>query len=369
MDRKAMLKDATRIVVKIGSSSIMRQRSMVSRDFMESMAEQVGRLRNEGKEVLIVSSGAIPIGLKAMNVVPKPNEIPIRQAAASVGQGILMKEWGDCFSRHGMIVAQVLLTMDDYSIRSQAVSLNNTIESLLSNGVIPIFNENDAVSDYEIKFGDNDTLSAIVASRTDADMLLILSDVKGLYDSDPTSNPDARMISIVEDIDSIRHMAGRSVSGVGTGGMRTKIDAADICRDAGCLMIIASSSEDDVVYRTSIGEDVGTLFVTNTGISKKRRWIKSAHSAGSIIVDEGAGKAILDHRSLLPVGIRSVIGRFDKGDVVSIICGDDTIAKGIVDYDSTDLARIAGKRSSDIESIIGRKGRNDAILSENIALI
>lgn len=369
MDRRTVLAGATRIVVKIGSSSIMRSRSMVSRDFMDSVAEQIGRLRADGKEVLVVSSGAVAIGLKAMGVTPKPNEIPIRQAAASVGQGILMREWSECFARHGMLVGQVLLTMDDYSDREQAVNLNNTIESLLKNGVVPIFNENDAVSDYEIKFGDNDTLSAIIASRTDADLLMILSDVAGLFDSDPTANPDARLVPEVTDVGSIRHMAGESVSGVGTGGMKTKLDAAEICRDAGCLMIIALSAADDVVYRAATGEEIGTVFLTDTEISKKRRWIKSAHPSGSLVIDAGAAKAVLAHRSLLPVGIREVRGRFDSGDVVGIECAGEVIAKGIVAYDSTDLAAIAGKRSSDIEGILGRKGHDDAVLSENIALL
>lgn len=369
MDRRELLSDATRIVVKIGSSSIMRSKKAISRDFMDSVAEQISRLRAEGKEVLVVSSGAVAIGLKAMGVTPKPKEIPIRQAAASVGQGILMKEWGECFQRHGLTVGQVLLTMENYSVREQAVNLNNTIESLLKNGVVPIFNENDAVSDYEIKFGDNDTLSAIVASRTDADLLIILSDVAGLFDKDPSSNPDAKLIPVVDDIDSVRHMAGKAVSGVGTGGMKTKVDAAEICRDAGCLMVIALSGEDDAVYRAATGDDIGTVFLTATGISKKRRWIKSAHHSGTVTVDDGAASAVLAHRSLLPVGIRSVDGRFDKGAVVHIVCNGEVIAKGISAYDSEDLARIAGRRSSEIEGILGHKGHKDAILSENIALL
>lgn len=369
MDRKEILKDATRVVVKIGSSSIMGSGYAVSRGFMDSVAEQVSRLRAEGKEVLIVSSGAIAIGLRSMGVKAKPKEIPIRQAAASVGQSILMKEWSDSFRNHGMLVAQVLLTMDDYSIRSQAVNLNNTVETILKCGVVPIFNENDAISDYEIKFGDNDTLSAIVASRTDADLLIILSDVAGLYDSDPSSNPEARLVPVVEDIDSVRHMAGKAVSGVGTGGMKTKLDAAEICRDAGCMMVIALSKEPDVVFKASMGEDIGTVFLAPSGISKKRRWIKSAHAVGKLVIDEGAGKAVLAHRSLLPVGIKGIEGRFDEGDVVEIVCNGDVIAKGIVSYDSDELLRIAGKRSSDIGAILGRKGHDDAVLSENIALL
>ncbi len=369
MDRRTAISGATRIVVKIGSSSIMGSESVVSRGFMDSVAEQVARLREEGREVLIVSSGAIPLGLKSMGVVPNPNDVPIRQAAASVGQSILMREWSDSFQKYGLLVGQVLLTMEDYSVREQAISLNDTVETLLRCGVVPIFNENDAVSAREIRFGDNDSLSAIVASRTDADLLIILSDVAGLYDKDPTSNQDAKLIPIVEDVDSVRHMAGKAVSGVGTGGMRTKLDAAEICRDAGCMMVIASSSAYGVVYRSAMGDDVGTVFLTDMGITKKRRWIKSARHTGTITVDEGAGKAILDHKSLLPVGIRAVEGRFDKGDVVEIVCNGEVIAKGISDYDSTDLLRIAGKRSSEIEGILGRKGHADAILFENIALM
>ena len=369
MDRREALRDATRVVVKIGSSSIMGAGYAVSRGFMDSVAEQVGRLRAEGKEVLIVSSGAIAIGLRSMGVKAKPKEIPIRQAAASVGQSILMKEWSDSFRNHGMLVGQVLLTMDDYSVRSQAVSLNNTVETLLKCGVIPIFNENDAVSDYEIKFGDNDTLSAIVASRTDADLLIILSDVAGLHERGPPSDPDAVLVPVVEDLDAVRHMAGDAVSGVGTGGMRTKLDAAEICRDAGCMMVIALSKEPDAVFKASMGEDIGTVFLAPRGISKKRRWIKSAHPVGSLIIDEGAGKAIAAHRSLLPVGIKGIEGRFDEGDVVEIVCGGETIAKGIAAYDSDELSRIAGRRSSEIEPILGRKGHDDAVISENIALL
>ena len=369
MSRKELLGGVSRVVVKIGTSSIMRGKSSISRDFMDSVAEQVKLLRDEGMEVLIVSSGAIPIGLKAMGVKPKPNEIPIRQAAASVGQGILMKEWAECFQRNGMNVGQVLMTLDTYSDREQAVNLNNTIDSLLKNGVVPIFNENDAVCITEIKLGDNDTLSAIVASRTDADLLIILSDVAGLFDSDPTDNPDAKLVPVVRDIDSVLHMAGDTVSGVGTGGMKTKLSAARICHDSGCSMIIAHSREEQVIYRAATGDDVGTVFVTDTEISKKRRWIKSAYAVGRIIVDEGAQRAVLDHRSLLPVGIRNVEGRFPRGSVIEIVCNGTVIAKGITDYDSRDLEKIAGKHSRQIEEILGFKIHDDAIISENIAVL
>ncbi len=369
MTRKKTLGTVDRVVIKIGTTSLMQGRKTISIDFMDSVAEQVRALKDEGKEVLIVTSGAIGVGLKAMKVNANPNDIPIRQAAASVGQSILMQRWADSFQRQGMIVGQVLMSLDTYSDRESAINLNNTINSLLDNGVVPIFNENDAVCITEIKFGDNDTLSAIVASRTDADLLVILSDVAGLYDSDPTKNPDAKLVPEVHDVDSVRSMAGDSSTGLGTGGMRTKLDAAAICKDAGCSMIIASSKEPDAVYRAATGDDIGTIFVSDNEISKKRRWIKSAHASGRIVIDEGAEKAVLDHKSLLPVGIRTVEGTFEKGEVVDIICGGNRIAKGISGYDSKELSIIAGKHTDELEKALGRKDHKEAILSENLVVM
>jgi len=369
MSRKETLGNVDRVVIKIGTTSLMQGRKTISIDFMDSVAEQVRALKDEGKEVLIVTSGAIGVGLNAMKVNANPNDIPIRQAAASVGQSILMQRWADSFQRQGMTVGQILMSLDTYSDRESAINLNNTINSLLDNGVVPIFNENDAVCITEIKFGDNDTLSAIVASRTDADLLVILSDVAGLYDSDPTKNPDAKLVPEVHNVDSVRSMAGDSSTGLGTGGMRTKLDAAAICKDAGCSMIIASSKEPDAIYRSVTGDDIGTIFVSDNEISKKRRWIKSAHASGRIVIDEGAEKAVIDHKSLLPVGIRSVEGTFEKGEVVDIICGGNRIAKGISGYDSKELSAIAGKHTDELEKALGRKDHKEAILSENIVVM
>ena len=369
MSRKETLGKVERVVIKIGTTSLMQGRKSISIDFMNDVAEQVKALKDEGKEVLIVTSGAIGVGLKTMGVKPNPNDIPIRQAAASVGQSILMLRWADSFQKQGITVGQILMSLDNYSDRESAINLNNTINSLLDNGVVPIFNENDAVCIKEIKFGDNDTLSAIVASRTDADLLVILSDVAGLYDSDPTKNPDAKLVPEVRDVDAVRSMAGDSSTGLGTGGMKTKLDAAAICKDAGCSMIIASSKEPEVIYRTVTGEDVGTIFVSDNEISKKRRWIKAAHASGKIIIDEGAERAVIGHKSLLPVGIKAVEGTFSKGEVVNIVCGDDVIAKGISAYDSKELSSIAGKHTDELEAILGRKDHKEAILSENIVVL
>ena len=364
MSRKELLGNVGRVVIKIGTTSLMQGRKTISIDFMDSVAEQVKALKDEGKEVLIVTSGAIGVGLRTMKVQANPNDIPIRQAAASVGQ-----RWADSFQRQGMIVGQILMSLDNYSDRESAINLNNTVDSLLENGVIPIFNENDAVCITEIKFGDNDTLSAIVASRTDADLLVILSDVKGLYDSDPTKNPDAKLVPVVHNVDSeVRSMAGDSSTGLGTGGMRTKLDAAVICKDAGCSMIIASSKEPDAIYRAVSGDEIGTVFVSDNEISKKRRWIKAAHASGRIVIDSGAVKAVLDHKSLLPVGIRSVEGTFDKGVVVDVVSDGVRIAKGITGYSSNDLSAIAGKHSDEIEKTLGRKDHKEAIVSENLVV-
>ena len=307
VSRKEQLANVERVVIKVGTSSITQGGSTPSEAFMDLVAKQIADIKKAGIEVLIVSSGAVGIGLKAMNATPKPNEIPIKQAAASVGQGILMQKWNDSFQKFGLNVAQILITLDDYSDRDTVLNLNNTITTLLKYDVIPIFNENDAICIKEIgaAFGDNDTLSAVIASRADADLLVILSDVAGLYTANPNTDPDAKLIDTVGEItQEIEDIAGGPGTKLGTGGMKTKIKAAKICQDAGCMMIIASSSENDVISRTVLGEQIGTLFTADSAITKKRRWMKSAKSNGKIVIDDGAMKALLEHRSLLPVGIK-----------------------------------------------------------------
>lgn len=373
MDRKELLGNVDRVVVKVGTSSITMGGSTPSSEFMDSVAEQVANLKISGKEVLIVSSGAVGIGLKAMNAKPKPNEIPIKQAAASVGQGILMQKWNESFQKFGLNVAQILISMDDYSNRETVLNLNNTISTLLKYDVIPIFNENDAICIKEIgaAFGDNDTLSAVIASRADADLLVILSDVSGLYTSNPSEDPCAELIETVEIIDDgILAMAGGAGTKTGTGGMKTKIKAAKICQDAGCMMIIASSSEPKIIERAVTGDGVGTVFTANSSITKKRRWMKSVKPHGKIVIDDGAMNALLAHRSLLPVGVKFAEGSFEPGAIVEIECAGTVIARGSVDYGSEDINRIRGMRSDVAKSVLGPKMKhNDIILSENIALM
>ncbi len=373
VSRRGHLESVERIVIKVGSSTITRGGPTISEEFMDDVAEQIHRLVEAKKDVLIVSSGAVAIGLQAMNARPKPNEVPIKQAAASVGQGILMQKWNDSFQKFGLHVAQILITMDDYSDRETVRNLNNTVSTLLKYGVIPIFNENDAICIKEIgvAFGDNDTLSAVIASRADADLLLILSDVDGLYSGNPRKDPDAKLLEVVSDIDdTIENIAGGPGSKAGTGGMKTKIKAAKICQDAGCMMVIASGATHNVIERVVNGEAVGTLFLADSAITKKRRWMKSVSVSGKIIIDEGASKALQSHRSLLPVGVKFASGSFEAGDVVDIVCGTAVIARGSPDYSAEEINRIRGMRSDEAKAILGTKMKHkDIISSENIALM
>ncbi len=360
------------IVIKVGTSSITGGGNKVNEAFMDSVARQVKGLRDAGKNVLIVTSGAIGVGLAAMNAKPKPKEVPIRQAAASVGQGILMQKWNESFEKQGLLISQILLTYDFYSDRENYLNLRNAIQTLLSYGVVPVINENDVICVKEIDamFGDNDTLSAYVCSKMDADLLIILSDVDGLYDKNPKIYDDARIVSTVDDVSKVLHMAGDPTTRVGTGGMKTKLKAAEICSESGSNMIIISSEEPDGILRAARGEEIGTIFLAGVKERKKSRWIKAAHAKGTLVIDSGAAEKLSGGNvSLLAVGIRDVIGRFERGDVVNIECSGKVIAKGIPDYDSEDIFKIRGIRSDRIESILGHKSYNDVIRSENLVLL
>jgi len=372
MNRKEHLKETHRVVIKVGTSSITKGGSSASSEFMDSIAEQVKELKDSGIEVMIVTSGAIGIGLAVMDARARSREIPIRQAAASIGQSALMQKWNESFQRYGMSAAQILLTYDFYSDREKYLNLRNAIQTILEYKAVPIFNENDAICVKEIDavFGDNDTLSAMVSIKMDADLLIILSDVHGLYDKDPKLFADAKLISTVTDItDEIRGQAGDATSRVGTGGMRTKIRAAEICHEAGCNVMIAGSDVDNVIRRIISGEEIGTIFISDKKERKKSSWIRYAHASGSIEVDEGAAKALSKHVSLLAIGIKEVSGRFDRGDVVNITHNGKTIAKGIPDYNSDDISKIKGLHSDKMFEALGHKNYDNVIRSENIVTL
>ncbi|WP_440956676.1 glutamate 5-kinase [Methanosarcina sp. Mfa9] len=379
-DRKQFFHDVNKVVIKIGTSSITKRNCDETKEncsidpvFMEGVAAQVFELRKHGKEVILVSSGAIGVGLHEMGIAPKPRAIPIRQAAAAVGQSLLMQDWIRAFSKYGMKVAQILLTYDFYSDRVTYLNLRNSISTLLEYGVVPIINENDCTCTNEIEaiFGDNDKLSAMVASKIDADLLVILSDIEGLFDRNPKMNSDARLISLVEKITpEIESYGGDPTSFKGVGGMRTKIKAAKICSMAGCYVVIANSDIDDVLLKILSGEDVGTLFLAERHIQKNRsRWIILSKASGTIRVDAGAKAAILGKNSLLPAGVVGVEGDFGRGDVVKLECSGRVFAKGITDYTSEELMEIKGAHTDQIENILGYKNYDNVIKTENIGFM
>ncbi len=372
IDRKELFKDLKKIVLKIGTSSLSNEDGSFNRQLTEDIASQVAHLRKLGKTLIIVSSGAIGIGVLELKMPSRPQEIPLRQAAAAVGQNILMQEWMAAFNKHDLKVAQILLTYEAFSNRMTYLNLRNSISALLKAGVVPIINENDPICVHEIEatFGDNDKLSAMVTSKVEAELLVLLSDIDGLYNKNPKKNKNAKLISMVEKITpEIERYGGNPTSTKGVGGMRTKIDAAKITSLAGCHMLIANSAIEDVVIKAVNGDTIGTLFLARHSKSKNRtRWILLAKASGKLSVDQGAKKALLKGLGLLPSGIINVAGTFDRGDIVDIECEEEVFAKGITDYTSSELAKIKGKHSNLIEKILGYKNYDDVVRDSNIGL-
>jgi len=373
-DRKELFKDVSRLVIKIGTTSIMKNESVVDTDFLDSIASQTADLLKQGKEVIIVTSGAIGVGLNLLGIPTKPREIPIRQAAAAVGQGELMRYWSEAFQKYDVKAAQILLSYDFYSDRVKYLNLRNSIVTLLGYGVIPIINENDSTCTNEIDtvFGDNDRLSAMIASKIEADLLILLSDIDGLYDKNPKLHADAKLIPFIEEITpEVEAYGGDPTSSKGVGGMRTKIIAAKIAEKSGCHMIIANSDIDSVISKLVAGEEIGTLFYANgEHVSEnKNRWILLSKPAGVISVDRGAMKALMATGGLLPKGILSATGDFERGDVVLIECGGAVFAKGITEYTVDEVQRIKGVHTNEIEIILGHKDYDNVIRKENIAVL
>lgn len=373
VDRKELFSGLKKIVIKIGTSSLSNEDGSFNRNLTEDIASQVAHLRKIGITVIIVSSGAIGIGVIELKMPSHPREIPLRQAAAAVGQNILMQEWMTAFNKHDLKVAQILLTYEAFSNRMTYLNLRNSISALLDADVVPIINENDPICVHEIEatFGDNDKLSAMVASKVEAELLILLSDIDGLYNKNPKKNEDARLIGIVEKITpEIESYGGSPTSPKGVGGMRTKIDAAKITSIAGCHMVIANSAIDEVVIKVINGENIGTLFLARNGKFKNRtRWIILSKTSGKLIVDKGAKDAIKKSMGLLPSGIIEVAGMFDRGDIVDIENEGELFARGITDYTSSELARIKGKHSDMIEKILGYKNYDEAVRKSNIGLL
>ena len=374
IDRKELFKDVRRIVLKIGTSSLTNEDGSFNRQLTENIAKQVAQLRELGKTVIIVSSGAIGIGCEELKMPLRPREIPLRQAAAAVGQNILMREWMAAFDKHNLKVAQILLTYEAFSNRMTYLNLRNSISELLEFGVIPIINENDPICVHEIEatFGDNDKLSAMVASKVEAELLILLSDIDGLYNKNPKKNDDALLINAIEKITpEIESYGGSPTSMKGVGGMRKKIEAPKITSMSGCHMVIANSTAENVVARIVGGEKIGTLFLARDGKYRKNRtrWIILSKAAGKLIVDKGAEEAIRKSRGLLPSGIVGVSGTFDRGDIIEIESEGKVFAKGITDYTSSELKKIKGKHSDMIEKMLGYKNYDEVVRKGNIGLL
>lgn len=362
-----------RIVVKIGTTSLIYPNGKVNLHFIDVLARQISDLRNRDYQVILVSSGAIGVGYPVLGFDRRPSSVPYKQASAAVGQGLLMNLYEKAFHEYGQTVAQVLLTKGDALNPKRYLHASDTLVSLMELGAVPIVNENDAVTTDEIKIGDNDTLSAIVASVADAGLLIILSDVDGLYTADPAVHSDARLIHEIPCFDrSLFSMAGGPGSQVGTGGMHTKLQAAEICVHSGIDMIIARSSEADVLHRIMEGEEIGTLFRSHDvhPQMQKKALIIGADVKGKIFVDRGCRDALLSGgSSLLPVGMVRVEGDFQEGDSLSVFYEDKEIGRGISHYDTADARLICGRRTGDLAAVLGHEPPYDTMIHRDHLII
>lgn len=387
-DRKQVIQQSKRVVIKLGTAILMRENGGIALSRFYSFVEGIAELMKSGREVLLVTSGAVGLGAEKLGLSGKPKELPLKQACAAIGQGRLMALYSDAFQTLGITTAQILLTAEDFSNRKRYLNLRSTISELMRLKVLPIINENDTVSTAEIEplrsaehfkvnFGDNDKLSALVASKVEADMLVILTDVDGLYTQDPRKGEGAELISVVEMFTpEIEALATEPPSGretkVSRGGMKTKLEAAKASTQSGCSTIIAGGKVAGIIPRLFKGEPLGTLFLAKPGLTGKKRWIAFATTVkAAVIVNEGAKRALLKGKaSLLPAGIVKVKGQFDRGDVVSIVDENGSeFARGIANYSSAEAEKISGMHSAAIDEMIEERNYDAIVTRDNIALL
>ncbi len=365
------LEDARRVIVKIGSSLLVdMQTGRLREGWLASLAEDLAGLKTRGADILIVSSGAIALGRRVLGFKQTRLKLEESQAAAAVGQVALAHAWQTALAAHGMVAAQVLLTLNDTEERRRYLNARSTITALLGRSAVPVINENDTVASSEIRYGDNDRLAARVASMISADCLVVLSDVDGLYTASP-EKPGAQHIGEVTEITSvIEAMAGQSVTDVGSGGMETKVKAARIAMEAGAAMVISSGRVEHPIRQITEGARCTWFRPGATPAAARKRWIAGTlDPQGKLSLDEGACKALSSGRSLLPAGVTAVEGRFSKGDAVSVVNGDNVeIARGLVAYDVDDARRIIGRKSAEIEDLLGYRGRDELIHRDDLVL-
>lgn len=364
-----------RIVVKLGTSTITRGTLHLSAPLIVDLARQISQLQAMGHQLILVSSGAIAAGRERLGFPQLPKDIPAKQMLAAVGQPRLMAFYEQIFGLYEVTVAQVLLTGVDLSSRNGYLNARNALLALMENKVLPVINENDTVATDEIRVGDNDNLSALVSNLVDADWMILLTDQDGLYTADPRCHPEAELVKEVssrEIAPELWKAAGGSVPGLGTGGMVTKLQAVDLARRSGACCVIAQGSEPEVLLRIAGGEKLGTHFLpVATSIESRKRYILSGRQApGRLVVDEGAEKALRKGASLLPIGLTSVSGVFDRGDTVRVVLQDgNEIARGIVNYDSRDLVQIVRCSSDEIESILGYHFGDEVIHHNDLVIL
>ncbi len=380
---KDIITKAKRIVFKFGTNILRNEDKEISLSRIYTFIEDIAKLKKHGKEPIIVTSGAVGLGAKRLSV-DSSESMSVKQACAAVGQSRLMSIYEDGFDKYGIITAQILLTEEDFTHRRKYLSLHDTLNTLINLGTIPVINQNDTVSTeeldfyqdaFQVCFSDNDKLSALVASELDADLLVILSDINGLYDDNPKQNPNAKKISVVKEINEEIIQYAREASQGGRGGMKTKLKAMQVITRSGATGIIANGKEPHIIQRLFNPEDkeqLGTTFLPTENLANKKRWIAYATNIqAQITVNDGAKKALTqEYKSLLPIGVLNIEGDCQKGDIVSILdIQGNEFARGMVNYNCSDCKRIIGHHSDDILGILGYKNYDAIITRDNIALL
>lgn len=374
MSKRENFKNAKRIVIKIGSSLLTKGGKGLDHIAIASWVEQMATLRKQGVDVILVSSGSVAKGVWRLGLKARPTTLHELQAAAAVGQMGLVRTFDDNFQQHGLHAAQILLTHDDLSNRQRYLNARSTLLTLLDFSVVPIINENDTVATEEIRFGDNDTLAALVANLVEAELLIILTDQKGLFTADPSVNPSATLISQIHvDDDRLESMAGDSRSGLGRGGMSTKVRAARLAARSGAATVVAAGATADVINVVLRGEEIGTHFLPNLEpIAARKQWLAGQLQVkGQLVLDDGAVKMLKNNgKSLLAVGVKWSTGEFERGELVSCLdLNGIEIARGLVNYGSEETRLIAGKNSTEFETLLGYADDAELIHRNNLVLI
>jgi glutamate 5-kinase len=366
-----------RFIAKFGTNLLTGGSGRLDMSIMSNLVDQISELQKKGHEIILVSSGAVAAGRQRLGLSKERKDIPFKQVLASVGQSQLMNAYEKFFTKHDIVVAQALLTKSDLVDRAGYLNARNTLLALIELGVICIVNENDVVATDELgelQFGDNDNLSAMVANLVDADLLVLLTDIEGLYDADPQCNPDAKLIPVVEKIDAeIERAAGDTANSCGVGGMITKLEAAKLAIASGVTVVIANGREPDVLNKIILGRSMGTILPARTSkLESKKRWMLSGLACkGKLIIDSGAAQAIKkQNRSLLPAGVIAVQGEFQRGDVVDIYDSKgNRLGCGMPNYRAADIAAIKGAHSEEIANLIGHEYGDELIHRNNMVLI